>query len=102
MAIVRKRPFTLFYGESTRVRVDTGNYHMRSRATCIAATMRAAITRLHITCDAKRVDVYDLDDWHVATITRKLAGGYDIKFTDWAIKQYNRQLSAGTGSWGIY
>lgn len=98
---VRKRPFTLFYGEAPRTRVDASNYHVRSRATCLAAAIRAAISRLHVTCDAIRVDVYDLDNWHCATITRTTKG-YDVKLTDWAVKQYNRQLSAGTGSWGIY
>lgn len=102
---VRKRPFVLFYGESTRTQVTEHNYHLRSRATSVISAIRAALTRMHMVEDCARVDVYDIDMFHVATIVQRNAG-FEVKFTPWMVKQHFEEMrkakKAGVRFTGIY
>ena len=101
MSNTRKRPFSLYYGETTRAQIDSSNYHVRSRVTNLIAAVRAATTRIHCIRDAARVDVYDINGWHVATISAR-GTGIDIKFTEWAYKQYRSELRDGAPYKGLY
>jgi hypothetical protein len=78
---VSNRPFTLFYGESAKFLVFAENYHVRSRASSVTAATRAAIARIHLQGDAARVDIYDQDMYHCATV-RKVKSCIEVSFSD--------------------
>jgi hypothetical protein len=102
---IRKRPFVVFYGESTRTQVAEHNYHVRSRAASVITAIRAALTRMHMVEDCSRVDVYDIDMFHVATIVHR-GNGFEVKFTPWMVKQHFEEVrkakKGGIGFTGIY
>lgn len=101
---VRKRPFTLYYGESTRTPVSEDNYHVRTRAATLISAVRAAVTRMHTMHDAARADIIDADHWHVATVIQR-PHGFEVKFTAWAEKQHHSEMAVLKGDFrhrGIY
>ena len=92
-----KRPFQLFYGQSARGIVWESNYSKRSHATSLVAAVRAAISGMHsvqFLTPLLRVDVYEQDYGHLATITKK-DDGFKIRFTDAALILHGRSLRIG-------
>ena len=91
---VHKRPFQLFYGQSTRSIVWESNYSRRSRTTSLIAAVRAAISGMHGAqglTPMLRVDVFEDGQGHLATIMSH-DDGFKVRFTDNAQILHERSL----------
>lgn len=92
MSRTSHRPIALFYGEDVNKAVTESNYHVRSRSTSLVNAIRAAIRRIHVKGDAARVDVYDMINHPLATITA-YQQGYVVSITDYAQRLHARELT---------